>query len=86
MITALPSVAEVRAKLEVLSHASMQRLAKLSGVPFTTIWKIRDGTTRNPGIETVGQFLPHLAAAEEAPDTVPAPLSVVRSSVDAKAA
>lgn len=36
----------------------MQELAKESGVPFTTLWKIRDGTTGNPGIETVRKFYP----------------------------
>lgn len=56
----IPPVSTVKAELEALSHASMQRLAAIAEVPFTTIWKIRDGTTGNPGLETVGKFWPHV--------------------------
>jgi predicted transcriptional regulator len=41
----------------------MQELARLSKVPFTTLWKVRSGETENPRIESVRQFLPHLEAA-----------------------
>ena len=53
-----PPIAEVRTFLEALGHAQVQELSANSGVPFTTLWKIRDGTTTNPGIETVRKFYP----------------------------
>lgn len=34
----------------------MQDLAKAANVPFTTLWKIRMGETKNPGIDTVKKF------------------------------
>lgn len=55
----IPSAAEIRTLLASLGHAQIQRLATDSGVPFTTLWKVRDGTTDNPRIETVRAFLPH---------------------------
>ncbi|HTH09913.1 MAG TPA: hypothetical protein VMA55_10125 [Acidovorax sp.] len=61
MDMSLPSVDHVRSQLLLLSYAGVKHLAKRSGVPFTTLWKIRDGTTANPGIETVRQFWPELA-------------------------
>ena len=75
MSTPIPSVADIQAQLAPLSHAALQRLAKASGVPFTTIWKIRDGTTKNPGLDTVGQFLPHIPAVKEELATMPGALS-----------
>lgn len=57
MDTSIPSAAQLQARLEGLSHAQMQRLAILSGVPFTTLWKIKAGPTTNPGIETVRKFV-----------------------------
>lgn len=62
MDMSLPSVDQVRSQLLLLSYAGVKRLANRSGVPFTTLWKIRDGTTANPGIETVRQFWPELAS------------------------
>ena len=56
----IPSVSDVKTKLESLSHASVQELSRISDVPFTTIWKIRDGTTGNPGMETVRKFWAHI--------------------------
>lgn len=61
MDMSLPSVDLVRAQLRMLSYAGVKQLANRSGVPFTTLWKIRDGTTANPGIETVRQFWPALS-------------------------
>lgn len=49
----IPAAAEVRARLEALSHAQMQVLARESGVPFTTLWKVRSGDTTDPRIDTV---------------------------------
>lgn len=53
----VPSAGDVKVLLGRLSHAQLQRLAAESEVPFTTLWKIRDGTTANPGLETVRKFL-----------------------------
>jgi hypothetical protein len=63
----IPSGAEVRALLAPLGHAATQRLAALSGVPFGTIWNVREGHTKNPGVDTVRRFLPHIEAAQVAP-------------------
>ena len=52
----IPPASGIREALNGLTHAQIQRLSVVSGVPFTTIWKVRDGTTTNPGIETVRQF------------------------------
>ena len=60
MNTLLLSAEQVRERLADLSHAQVQMLAKASGVPFTTLWKVRAGITTNPGIETVGKFMPHM--------------------------
>jgi len=45
-----------------LSLTELDRLAGLSGVPLSTLTKIRYGQTVNPGIETVRLFMPHLPA------------------------
>ncbi|MGL4651263.1 MAG: helix-turn-helix domain-containing protein [Caldilineaceae bacterium] len=57
----LPDSAQVRAALAPLSLKQLEKLAELSGVPFTTIYKIKRGETDNPGIETVRKFLPHVS-------------------------
>jgi predicted transcriptional regulator len=43
-----------------MRHAELQALAKQASVPFTTLWKIRSGETRNPGIDTVRKLLANL--------------------------
>jgi predicted transcriptional regulator len=63
MDTRIPSAEEVRVALEGLTLKQLDRLAELSGVPCTTIYKIKRGETKNPGIETLRQFMPHVAAA-----------------------
>ena len=63
MDTSIPSAAQLQARLDGLSHSQMQRLASLSGVPFTTLWKIKAGPTTNPGIETVRKFVGLIDAA-----------------------
>ena len=63
MTTNIPPTSDFRARLESLGHAKIQELAKVSDVPFTTLWKIRSGETKNPGIETVRLFSPHLPVA-----------------------
>ena len=62
MDTNIPSVEEVRAALLPLTLRQIDRLAELSTVPASTISKIKYGATINPGIETVGMFMPHIAA------------------------
>lgn len=75
MTTEIPTAAQIRALLSPLRHGPMQRLARMSGVPFTTLTKIRGGETKNPGIDTVRAFLPHVEAAAGEPVTQPAALS-----------
>lgn len=55
-----PSPEEVRKHLESLSHAEVTALAAESGVPFTTLWKIRQGDTPNPRLKTVHDLWPEL--------------------------
>ena len=62
----IPSAEQVRAQLAPLTLKQLDRLAELSGVPATTIYKIKRGETDNPGLETVGKFAPHIAAAQQA--------------------
>jgi len=52
----IPSISEIRRRLEPLNHAAIRTLADVSEVPFTTLLKIRSGETQNPGIETVRSF------------------------------
>lgn len=42
--------------------AQLEELAKRSGVPFTTLYKIKREETTNPGIETVRKFMAHAVA------------------------
>ena len=60
MITNIPPSEDVRIALKDYAHAKMQALSAKSGVPFTTLWKIKTGDTPNPGIETVRKFWPLL--------------------------
>lgn len=59
----LLSAEQVQAALAPLSVKQLDHLAELSGVPATTIYKIKRGETTNPGIETVRKFMPHVQAA-----------------------
>jgi predicted transcriptional regulator len=63
MNSAIPSAEAVRAALAPLSLKQLEKLAELSGVPFTTIYKVKRGETKNPGIETLRQFMPHVQDA-----------------------
>lgn len=64
----IPSAEQVRAALAPLTLKQLDALAALSGVPAPTIYKIRIGQTENPGIETVGKFMPHIAAVVAGPE------------------
>lgn len=70
MNTCLPTAADVRQLMGKLSHAGMRGLAQRSGVPFTTLWKIRTGETKDPRLETVRVIWPELIGTEGAP-TIP---------------
>lgn len=65
MNDAIPSAEEVRAALASLTLKQLDRLEALSGVPATTIYKIKRGETGNPGIETLRKFMPHIADAQK---------------------
>lgn len=56
----LPTIEYVRDALASLTLKQLDRLEELSGVPATTIYKIKRGETQNPGIETLRGFLPHI--------------------------
>ena len=62
----IPSPEEVRALLAPKKHAEMQALAKASGVPFTTLWKVRNGESADPRLETVRAIWPHIQPGAEA--------------------
>lgn len=59
----LPSTDDVRTRLKQLSFAEIRALCKDTGAPFTTVWKVREGETVNPGLETVRSFWPALLKA-----------------------
>lgn len=64
-----PSAQSVRVALEGLTLRRLDELAGLSGVPAATIYKIKSGETKNPGIETcrkIVQALPRMATGQEA--------------------
>ena len=60
MAITIPPLALIRTRLEAMNQAQIKSLAKDSGIPFGTLMKIRHGTTKNPGIETVRAFYPLL--------------------------
>ena len=65
MVDHVPSAEEVRAALAPLSLRQLERLSELSGVPATTIYKVKRGETENPGIETVRKFAPFIGRSME---------------------
>lgn len=60
MIQELPSAEVLAARLKLLKGVELDDLAARSGVPSSTLWKIRNRVTPNPGIETVRKFYPLL--------------------------
>lgn len=60
----IPSAAEVQAALSPLTFAQLERLASMSGVPLTTVYKIKTGETKNPGVDTVKKFAPFISQAQ----------------------
>lgn len=83
MAVQIPSVDELQRLLSGLGHKEVQDLARDSGVPFTTIWKVKDGTTTNPGVETVRKFWPLLV--KKAGKRVPAHATCAQSHEAKKA-
>lgn len=65
-MASIPDASAVADKLRPLNYQQLEDLARRSGVPFHTLRKIRDRETRNPRIETVRQFWPHVSAALKA--------------------
>jgi hypothetical protein len=61
MTIVLPTMQEVRAALAPLTMRQIDRLEALSGVPAPTIYKIKLGTTENPGVDTLRRFMPHVS-------------------------
>ena len=53
----IPSQQDVRNLLRGFKPAELQAIGDQSGVPLPTIMKIRQGITRNPGLETVRSIL-----------------------------
>lgn len=67
----IPSAEELRAALAPLTLKQLDRLAELSGVPATTLYKIKRGETTNPGIDTARKFMPHISDAQKvAPEMI----------------
>lgn len=67
MDTSFPSADDIRAALSGLTMRQMDELAGLSGVPATTIYKIKRGETKDPGINTcqkIVEALPRMPAVE----------------------
>ena len=56
MNLALPSTEMLSTRLKLLKGVEIEDLASRSGVPASTLWKIRMGVTPNPGLETVRKF------------------------------
>jgi hypothetical protein len=60
----IPSTEDLRQKLLKLSWSEVRAICKRTGVPVTTVWKVRTGETVTPGIETVRAIWPHLSATD----------------------
>ena len=83
MTTSIPAVEEVSRRLKGLKGCELEQLAGDSGVPASTLWKIRVGATPNPGLETVRKFF-HLLPAELAQQTPhPAQEATTQGAVNA---
>lgn len=69
MCTEIPTPETVRQRMADLGYPEIRSLSSVSGVPFTTLLKIKSGETSNPGIGTVGMFWGHLPASATQPKT-----------------
>jgi hypothetical protein len=59
-----PSGADVQEALSRCTFKQIVMLSFLSGVPETTLFKLRAGEIANPGVETVRRFAAHIAKAK----------------------
>jgi hypothetical protein len=50
-------MAAIRARLKKLPHSELRVAAKSAGIGFSSAWRMREGQTPNPGIETVRRLL-----------------------------
>lgn len=66
-MTTVPTPEQVRLLLSAMSHAQVLALSDKAGVPFTTLWKVRTGETKNPRLETVCAIWPELIGQPSAP-------------------
>jgi predicted transcriptional regulator len=55
---------DARARVQRLPLSELTDVAAGSGVPLTTLVKIKYGTTRNPRVETVMKLIEHFQQAE----------------------
>jgi predicted transcriptional regulator len=56
----IPSSERVREVLAPITFVEMQELAEKSGVPLSTIRRIRCGETRRPDVDCVRKLFEHL--------------------------
>ena len=56
------------AKVQALSFEQLRVIALDSNVPYTTLWNVHHGVTKNPRLETVQKVWPHLISAFEHKD------------------
>lgn len=56
----IPSAEAVREALFGLTLKQVDAVAEQSGVPASTIYKIKRGETKNPGVETLRKFMPYV--------------------------
>ncbi len=73
----IPSAADIRASLAIYTRKQLDELGGITGVPATTIYKIKLGITRDPGIETVRKLITHLRPAKPAASAKPKVAKVV---------
>ena len=59
MTSNIPTPDDLRGVLGRLRGGDLQELSRVSGVPFWTLIKVRNGETPNPRIGTVRAFWPH---------------------------
>lgn len=80
MQSLIPSGADLTRLLAPLTNTQLMALARQSGVPFTTLWKIRAAETTSPGIETVRKFYPLVWPVVCIPDEPVAPAAPVAAA------
>ena len=49
----MPTPEQVRERLSAMNYTQIMLLSELTDVPFTTLWKVRNGDTQNPRLATV---------------------------------